>query len=297
MNNAHPRPHRFLLALLLPLLLALTPNALAQEQTGEWEYLVVSYGTTYFDNPLPDSDADGATYSKVQLFSDIGVTIPNEAIALQRNVDVLGMFGWEMVTVVGSIGGDQQIVFKRPYDAERSAEEAERIKAEREELIAAYNATNEATEDDEPTEETPQLVDVDAVERAQATEARNERDANTVRGIIEATAASGFPLPALDVNGEAYAPDSKANVRVRVTQDVTETALIAPGQYRKSLVKDAVDEFFAALAQADLPESDDGLCWRDLPEGKAMVTVVAVINHNDVASEVGTYRQEHCFNP
>lgn len=131
---------RTLLALLLGSLLGLLHMAAAQEASQEWEYLVVSYGETRFSNPLLSPESNLATYSKVQLFSDIGVTLPSEAISLQRNIDILGMFGWEVVTIVGAIGGDQQIVFKRPYDPERSAAEAERIKAEREQLIEIYNA-------------------------------------------------------------------------------------------------------------------------------------------------------------
>src|SRR5690606_25660143 len=93
-----------------------------QAAEQEWEYLIVSYGETRFANPFLDPDSSNASFSKVQLFSDLGVTLPSEAITLQRNVDILGRFGWELITVVGTIGGDQQLVFKRPYDEQRSAE-------------------------------------------------------------------------------------------------------------------------------------------------------------------------------
>lgn len=291
------RPHNLLLAFLIPLL-TVASTALAQEETGEWEYLVVSYGTTYFDNPLTNADPADATYSKVQLFSDIGVTIPNEAIDLQRNIDVLGMFGWEMVSVVGSIGGDQQIVFKRPYDEERSSAEAERIRAEREEIIAAYNASNDSSDTSEPEEKKPQLVDVDAVERTQATVARNERDEATVRSFIETAAASGFPISDASISADADNPTSDPDVTVRMTQDVTAAALIAPGQYRKSLVDDAVEQFETSLTNAGLLKSDSfSYCGYRQPQGVADIRITAVIQHDGTTTEVGSYWQTFCFNP
>ena len=243
-----------LLALLLTITLAAIGSVGAQAVVGEWEYLVVSYGTTYFSNPLLEADSANATFSKVQLFSEIGVTLPNEAITLQRNIDVLGKFGWEMVTVVGSIGGDQQILFKRPYDEQRSKEEAARIRAEREELIAAYNTSSASADAGAPAAETPKLVDLDAVERAQATDARNTRDASKVRGVVETAAASGYLLPELTVTGNAYSPDGMGRVTVQVTQDVTAAALVASGQYRSNLVTSAVEQFKAALVRAGFAE-------------------------------------------
>lgn len=266
--------------------------ATAQSLDAEWEYLVVSYGTTYFSDPLLEADASDATFSKVQLFSDLGVTLPNEAISLQRNIDILGRFGWELVTVVGTIGGDQQLVFKRPYDEQRSADEAARIRAEREELIAAYN---EARSDTSSTEQTPELVDLDAVERAQATDARNRRDEATVRSAIEAAAAHGSSLVALDVEGRAYSPEAAPRVYVRVTQDVTGTALVGPGQYRRSLVDTAVEGLFEALGPAGLSKPRYGFCLGDDADGEVNITVTAVLQHGGTTTAVGNYTEVRCF--
>lgn len=281
---------------LLAIFLTLTRVASAQAaEDSEWEYLVVSYGTTYFSDPLLDPDAANATFSKVQLFSEIGVTLPQEAVTLQRNIDVLGMFGWEMVTIVGSIGGDQQIVFKRPYDAERSAAEAERIKAERQELIDLYEATSSRSNTDEATER-PQLIDLDAVERAQATEDRNRRDEGTVRGWIEAAAATGFMLPDLVVVGRARSPDSSPEVSVTITLDVTEAALVGPGQYRRSLATTAINNLFETLLTTGFvaPPIYSSFCFSD-PVGEASITVNAVIQHGGVTTTVATNYKTYCF--
>jgi hypothetical protein len=83
----------------------------------QWEYLVVSYGKTIFGTP-----------EKTLAYRSIGLSATaQEANEVQRSLDVLGRFGWEVVTIVGSIGGDQQIVFKRRFDRARSANEASEI--------------------------------------------------------------------------------------------------------------------------------------------------------------------------
>lgn len=279
------------------LCLSVLASAHAEDPPAEWEYLVVSYGETYFSQPL-SLNADKATFSKVQRFSEIGVTLPSEAINFQRNVDVLGMFGWEMVTIVGSIGGDQQIVFKRPFDERRSAEEAERVRAERENLIAAYEASTSSLEHDASTEEGDVvLVDLDAAERAQAMEARNAVDESTVRTIIETAAASEFPISDLVVTGRARGTSDAPSVAVSLTQDVTAAALVGPGQYRKSLVDIAVDQFQRALVGSGMVRQRSNVCGYGNPPGEASVSIKAIIVQEGSSVDVGSYRSTFCFDP
>lgn len=65
----------------------------------EWEYLVVTNGKVYFGDPIKQASGSVA-------FSD-------EANGTQSALDKLGKEGWELVTVVGVIGGDQEFVLKR----------------------------------------------------------------------------------------------------------------------------------------------------------------------------------------
>ena len=106
------QPVKVLVRVVACLGLTLAATAQAQEIV-EWEYLVVSYGTTYFTDPVLNLEGEAGA-SKILLLSELGITLPREATELQRDIDVLGRFGWELVAVVGTIGGDQQIVFKRP---------------------------------------------------------------------------------------------------------------------------------------------------------------------------------------
>jgi len=271
-----------LVAVSVLLLTLLAASHAAAEEVAEWEYLVVSYGTTYFTNPLLDLEPHNAARSKVMLFSDLGLTLPSEAFSLQSNMDVLGRFGWELVGLVGSIGGDQQLVFKRLFDAERSSTEAERIREQREALIAEFVSAQSANEADAPN----RLLDLDRVERAQATEARNLRDAGIVVAIVDA-AMSASPLLTLvarEAVGSAYDPSSSPRVSVSVTIDVTDVALVGQNQYRMSHVMREIDRLRDALLASGLREQRLGTC-RD--ETSAVdITVVAVIQHDGSATDV-----------
>lgn len=272
----------------LALLLVVTSGA-AQESV-EWEYLVVSYGTTYFSNPLVDLSEMEASRSKVLLFSELGITLPSEATSLQRDIDVLGRFAWELVAVVGTIGGDQQLVFKRPYDEARSAAEAERIRSERDALLEAYEATRTA---EAPDTGTP-LVDVDAIERAQAVEARNTRDEGRVRYLVEQAAGWGFTIPELVVGSRAWSPDQDPDVRVELVLDVTGAAVIAPGQYRRSLADKAFDAFVDALVRVGFEETDYSFCMGQA-EGEAQFVATLSVMHDGALREVGSRRLTMCF--
>jgi len=68
---------------------------LSSPGTGQdWEYLVVSIGKVYYsDSPVYD-----CKYA------------PDD----MRVLNSIGADGWELVEIVGAIGGDQEFVFKRP---------------------------------------------------------------------------------------------------------------------------------------------------------------------------------------
>ena len=273
---------------------ALLPFAFAQT-AAEWEYLVVAYDAPAFEAPRTELSAEAASRSKVLRFAELGIPLPQEATEFQRQIDVLGRFGWELVTAVATIDGNPQLIFKRPYDAERSAGEAARIEAERAELLAAFDGTRTPPRVADAT--APQLLDLDAVERAQATVARNERDAEAVRARIDAAATAGFLLADLTLEGRALAPDSAADVRVRVAQDVTNAALVGTGAYRRSLALGAHEEFLAALGRGGLALSDYAFCApaQGVGTGRVQLVVDLVIEVDDTRTVVATRRSTHCF--
>lgn len=112
---------------------AITPSTISF--TKQFEYLVVSFGKTLFTNPDDNPETKAVGLSKLLSYSKAGVVSAKEALVTQNQMDTLGKFGWELVDIVGIIGGDQEMVFRRTYDPERSKQEAVLIKEEGERLI------------------------------------------------------------------------------------------------------------------------------------------------------------------
>jgi hypothetical protein len=131
----------------------------------QWEYIVVSYGKTLFENP-----------QKTLAYRTLGLSGGSEAIAFESNLDIMGRFGWELVAIVGQIGGDQQLVLKRRYDKARSANESGMILQGKEvylkdlaDIIERSNRlAEEARLQAEAEKNKPQLVDLDALDEQAA---------------------------------------------------------------------------------------------------------------------------------
>lgn len=84
----------------------------------EWEYLILSPGVIYTSPPDADSlpEADRAKYLEAFPSGNDGYRIagPANIGRFTAQLDALGRQGWELISIVGQIGGDQQFVFKRP---------------------------------------------------------------------------------------------------------------------------------------------------------------------------------------
>ena len=72
-----------------------------RELEQEWEYLVVTGGGVYFNLVGEDRKQEEIGFSR-------------EANATQDALDILGAQGWELVGIIGAIGGDQEFILKRP---------------------------------------------------------------------------------------------------------------------------------------------------------------------------------------
>ena len=272
----------------------LLPVALAQT-LPVWEYLVVAYETPSLDASMNDVGAAEASRAKIRRFGDLGIPLPRDATALQRNIDLLGRFGWELVAVVGTVDEGRQMLFKRPYDEERIEREAELIANERATILAQFDAVRESPRVADP--DAPELVDLDAVDRAQATDARNARDVEYVRERIIELAAMGFPLSHLEVEARSAAPDAAGDVVVRLIQSVTEAALVGENEYRSTLALGAYAELLAGLERVGLAPSDVGACTPDegIGTGRVQLTVDLAIVAEASVTIVGTRRSTHCF--
>lgn len=78
-------------------------NSETASSSQEWEYLVVAVGV-------------GMRADFSSAWQDKGGKVDfQEAVDTEKDLDKLGREGWELIDVVGVIGGDEQeFVFKRP---------------------------------------------------------------------------------------------------------------------------------------------------------------------------------------
>ncbi len=135
---------------------------LLYSQESRWEYLVVSFGKAYFSEPTKDADA--LLKSKAVVYFGAGLNDFSEAIDIQSNIDLLGKKGWELISVVGQIGGDQEFIFKRVVNEKRQKEEAtERQKQQKtvsnlileaynKEIVERSSSTHNITDDNDKKE-------------------------------------------------------------------------------------------------------------------------------------------------
>lgn len=110
---------RFVLAVLSIVLVALAVaftfsfSAANNPAAQKWEYLVVSPGKVYWcgEAYLLRHCSSGTAKANVSAVTGFE---GGEAVELEKLLDKVGQQGWELVTIVGLIGGDQEFVFKRP---------------------------------------------------------------------------------------------------------------------------------------------------------------------------------------
>lgn len=254
----------------------------------QWEYLIISMGKVYFADPMTDSETKTSGLSKLVSFSKAGIIIANEAITTQSSIDTLGKFGWELVGVVGQIGGDQEMIFKRQYSAERSKQEAELVKAEGDRLRAAIE-----DEKKKAVAATPQnvLIDMDEVERIQAREAFRKNEEERLRMAIDSV--SQYSPIITSVFSAASSPQD-SSVAATVSIDGTNSLITDGNKYRSSQAKQmakaaAVAYFEAARLKQHYSSSytteRNPLAYMG---GSVKIAVTVVVNFSGEKKTIGT---------
>jgi hypothetical protein len=283
------------LLFLFGVLFSIAPFARGQVSTGtknavskqpQWEYLVISFGKVYFSDPLSDSDAKSSGDSKLISFSKEGIVIANEGIPTQKSMDTLGKFGWELVSTVGAIGGDQEMLFKRPYDENRSKQEEELIKKEGERLRTIVQ--QERAKTTAVSASTTELVDLDEGERTEARNANRRSQEDRLRKAAESV--KDYPISLDSVISDAYSPKD-TNVSISVTADGTNSLLTDGNKYRSNEAKKLGDSVAAAIARAagvtvrQSYGADNSIAYII---GKVKISVDVIINFNGKKKVVAT---------
>lgn len=213
------------------LLLTVFQACLAQKKTQstvysdqQWEYLVLSFGKTTFEPP-----------EKALAYKSIGLGNPNEASSLQNNLDILGRFGWELIAVVGAIGGDQQLMLKRKYDKARTANEYGMIQTGRElylkDLTDIIGRSLKLSEEQSRLEKEqankPRLIDLDEVARLERRESLRRRMHDAYRKKLDQVGITQNATIDLQYKS-AYSSD----ITIDIAYDLTPKFLLDGNKYR-----------------------------------------------------------------
>lgn len=233
---------------------------------GQWEYLVISFGKTYFSSAA-DISAKQTGQSKLMIFGPLGGVVASEALDTQDQVDTLGRYGWELIGVLGAIGGDQQWVFKRPFDPDRAAKEAAQIKKEGADLAAARDKAAKETAVKPVAPPPTELVDLDAQEarakQAQLDQALRDRFTTSLQ-------LPGWTTVKTDTSrltAQADGTPTSYSSQVVLYLDVTQRAL-SGNTYRSGAIKAMIDDYanslkaqgrFSAVKKAVVCLSSDGV--------------------------------------
>ena len=255
--------------------------------TKQWEYLAVSFGKTLFSDPIAEPEIKATGSSKLLAFSKAGIVTAQEAISTQRQMDALGRFGWELVGTVGTIGGDQELLFKRPFDPAESKREASLITQEGK-LLAAEQQAEAAKVRDQPMTE---LIDQDAVARQAALDAYRRQEEKRLKDAVATMTGAGYILTQVTATSTAESPTS-SGVLGDVTVDGTSILLHDGNKYSGDAAKKmAVETANMIYKEAGLVLTDQFASKElDAYTGPVKVNVHVVINFHGQPQEVATER-------
>jgi len=221
-------------------------DAQASSGVPQWEYLVVTGGKTYF-SPTLERSAEGESKAILAGAS----TFTSEAVAAETQMDALGHRGWELVAIVGAIGGDQELVFKRPYvKALVEAEAAER-RAQAEKWAALLKGAEKPTPGGTGTE----IVDLDERDRLERLAKNMER----LQAQVD-TALKLFLVPGVKIEKDTLVTPrwpmvgDEAVLGGTLVIDATNQLLSADNTYRSSAATALAKQIYRDIFRT-MPES------------------------------------------
>jgi len=223
---------------LLSLLICLSGFVSSQQvveiknEEAKWEYLVFTLGKTYFGSPQKS-----VLYS--ELIKKVSSTY-QEGNNLEKCLDLLGEYGWELVNIIGSIAGDQQVVLKRNcknYDFEKTQLYNRIVSNQTEEIHNSIVKEKENAKKLDYKNNTAILVDLDEVDRILFEKQRYESVKKDIESAFEKVNDINISMKYVIYNN---------NVVVDVEVDITEKCL-KENTYRKVEVERVISEYNTLL--------------------------------------------------
>lgn len=212
---------------------------------SQYEYLVVSFGKTYFSE----------LRSKTMAYWDQGISKTAQgATSFEKDLDILGQHGWEVVSILGAIGGDQQVTLKRLRDDARTSSELRTIDGNSEKVVNGFLESLLAEEEKAKKKEASveiKLIELDSYEAEQAKLKKQSE--------LE-TAATKFlnnlknKPNEITVKWEAESVGKSEKLVITAKYDVTKDCLINTNQYRRSDVKRLIASYGETMETIPIPK-------------------------------------------
>lgn len=257
----------------------------------QWEYLIISPGETYFTG---ERDTGLDMRMKLLRYGGGNFASVSEAMEAENTLDKLGSFGWELVAIVGTIGGDQQFVFKRPLDVALTAIENKKAKDALEKQTKAIAAATAIKPPVVPPVvlSKDELVDLDALDAAKKQElskvAEQQSRAEfltTVDGIFKNY--KGFSIT---ITEDSWSQSGGLNITIHLDC----TPLITDGnKYRVSEVDPYFQKFLDSFRDgADIPNVERGIQAIVIMEAKVNGSIKTLGRRNISCSSWGTWHED-----
>jgi len=231
--------------IVLLLVIGMACSCLFAVSESQYEYLVVSFGKTYFSE----------LRSKTMAYWDQGISKTAQgATSFEKDLDILGQHGWEVVSILGAIGGDQQVTLKRLREDARTSSELRTIDENSEKVVNGILESLLAEEEKAKKKEVSveiKLIELDSYEAEQAKLKKQSE--------LE-TAATSFlnnlknKPNEITFKWEADSYSKKDKVRIELKYDVTKECLININQYRQSEVEQLLNSYGEPIKTIPIPK-------------------------------------------
>ena len=198
----------------------------------KWEYLVFTLGKTYFGSP-----------QKAILYSELIKSISNtyqEGNNLEKCLDLLGEYGWELVNIIGNISSDQQIVLKRikkDFEIEKENIISTIITNQEEEINKSIKSEKEKDAKVDYLNNKNLLVDLDEVDNILFEKARYEKVKSDIEEAFKNINDSNIKMKYVIYNDK---------VIIDVNIDITDRCLNG-NTYRKAEVGNIIGNYNTLL--------------------------------------------------
>lgn len=238
----------------------------------QWEYVVVSGGKTYFSSAL-----EGSLVGDSKAVVASGSTFRDEALELQHKMDGLGQLGWELVAVIGAIGGDQEFLFKRPYVKSVVDAEATIRHKQAGEMAALLAQIKQKPVSDGGV----QIIDLDEKERLERLSSNMAQLENRLASALGELTSRGYRIEKNDLKAlPRYATlNDEAVIAGTLVIDGTSQLLSAENTYRSSEARRLAKEICASMVRLALTSQ-----YGSLPES---IVVEITIKGKSVAKQSG----------